>query len=811
MDYDLKTFDQWMPGSPSNSDVFYLSIGANPFTSIGSLGSVSCASAPAYSDSLYSGKVWWWGNDTISCSGTCNQNSTVEPCHMTGSRIFDYKLDDAAPILRVGLNTGFCIWSFGTFDIKILPTKIDYIDPIGSFVTNGSVSNNPQGLGTSTQTCVGLIADGATQIVLRHEVLGPGQVEFQVDDTDGGPSTADDVGFLSSLGGQETQTSLSVDAVQLNDGRYMAFAVYHAPADFVTATQYKTQGCRRVRCRAEFQPEEEERVEGSTMTEQYIPVKRPPVVLLHGLWSDASTWGLTLTTQNFITDPNFVVQLGDYHQTNASWFSTNSSVTQFSIIAAIIRLRNQNYAATRADVVGHSMGGVLARLYVQSFSGVPYLRNENFNQGDIHKLITIDSPLKGSGLATFLMRSPKLRFEFSIFGWNCNAGAVSDLDPTRTPAASNAIVQSNLIVTNVYAHAIVGTGGPHALAFPSTAGKDAWLARAINHLGAASYLTETHDLIVDTFSQDGNIANTSPFGFLSSTQPATHDTIHHDARVKTEVLDLLNTNILTTTSFTPTIPTRSINTTPPVIPDPPEVDGLEMISPDANSSYSSGSEIPVVVAPMNGFKPTRILVICPFGAEEIDPEFLTTTMSVPDSAVGLVTFYASAFDADGNFAGTEEVPVLIAPRAELTGISVEPTDIELTRIGPETAVRITGHYDDEVDRDLTNSALGTTYESSDTDVATVSSEGIITSVGFGSCTVTATNGMFSDNATVDVTGLPCPGDITWDNTVDINDLTAVILAWGNCYACGADINQDGVVDINDMTAVILGWGACPAP
>jgi hypothetical protein len=49
--------------------------------------------------------------------------------------------------------------------------------------------------------------------------------------------------------------------------------------------------------------------------------------------------------------------------------------------------------------------------------------------------------------------------------------------------------------------------------------------------------------------------------------------------------------------------------------------------------------------------------------------------------------------------------------------------------------------------------------------------------------------------------------------VDVDDLIAVILAWGPCPApptpCPADVNNSGSVDVDDLIAVILGWGPCP--
>ncbi|MHC5001929.1 MAG: FG-GAP-like repeat-containing protein [Planctomycetota bacterium] len=55
------------------------------------------------------------------------------------------------------------------------------------------------------------------------------------------------------------------------------------------------------------------------------------------------------------------------------------------------------------------------------------------------------------------------------------------------------------------------------------------------------------------------------------------------------------------------------------------------------------------------------------------------------------------------------------------------------------------------------------------------------------------------------------GDANGDGRVDVDDLTAVILAWGSCTApgpaCNADLTGDGAIDVDDLLAVILYWGS----
>ena len=55
----------------------------------------------------------------------------------------------------------------------------------------------------------------------------------------------------------------------------------------------------------------------------------------------------------------------------------------------------------------------------------------------------------------------------------------------------------------------------------------------------------------------------------------------------------------------------------------------------------------------------------------------------------------------------------------------------------------------------------------------------------------------------------CPGDVTLNGVVDVDDLLAIINSWGPpSGACQADIDNNGIVDVDDLLIVINGWGAC---
>ena len=54
--------------------------------------------------------------------------------------------------------------------------------------------------------------------------------------------------------------------------------------------------------------------------------------------------------------------------------------------------------------------------------------------------------------------------------------------------------------------------------------------------------------------------------------------------------------------------------------------------------------------------------------------------------------------------------------------------------------------------------------------------------------------------------LPKAGDVNSDAVIDVDDLLAVINAWGNCPApCDADLTGNGVVDVDDLLLVINNW------
>ncbi len=300
-------------------------------------------------------------------------------------------------------------------------------------------------------TVKGIAADGVGQVVIA---IPAGNVGDQFTVTlfnDQAPSPAqsslpNEDGALGKPGDSTfTASQVTVTARTTSLNGPTAFAAFRAPLDFARplgSGTFKAGFCNgtsnsddQLPCRAVTIV-----VQDLTANTNYslpIQIVRPPVLLVHGLWSNPQALSNFLVLSTGADDPRFYRRTIDYsgpltggdqitatapsHGTFATGRITGNSLgIEFNAprvrqqIAAFlgefksgVNPISAPVAAVQADVVGHSMGGVLAlgmRFSSLGSQAAGYQRNDNLGQGDVHKLITIDTPYLGSPLSIQLLQ-----------------------------------------------------------------------------------------------------------------------------------------------------------------------------------------------------------------------------------------------------------------------------------------------------------------------------------------------------------------------------------------------------------------------
>jgi len=280
-----------------------------------------------------------------------------------------------------------------------LQRPLEILDGV-DFTAGREVSSDPEKLASGGTVVEGAVTDGVARLLLRLSVDKYEPVTFSLQGT--GNPTED--GILRSIDGSQQGNSITVNPVEVSGKQYV-FAIYQAPENFVRDS-YQEEDKKVAERKLPI------KVESSSglQIEQEIKLVRPPVILVHGLWSTKKMWDILNTNYDFKgwleeKIPGITIFTPSY--TNNLSFKENKEVIKKAIIEAKESFKKQGIATVQADVLGHSMGGLLARIYAAGedyYGKGRYLNDKNFKEGDINKLITLDSPHYGAFLADFASR-----------------------------------------------------------------------------------------------------------------------------------------------------------------------------------------------------------------------------------------------------------------------------------------------------------------------------------------------------------------------------------------------------------------------
>ena len=302
------------------------------------------------------------------------------------------------------------------------------IDPVASNLLGGSgVTQNANTIaGASNPSYVsGAAADGVTQVIVEVPTGQAGDtVQLTLLNENGQQDSAANDGGLFPLGGSSGSTSSTLTVQAEATSPPMAFAIWRAPANYYRGSQDSATYRRSLSLQAQCT-----NAGGSpTTVSQQVWTIRPPVVLVHGLWSSPDAWNNFSPTSNnslwnvmFKSAANYNFGVSGVTATsppyaitptgvnaNTLGFAFNAPTVLNAVLKAIGAFETvYNVAAVQADVVAHSLGGAIVRVMpgATTPTGTLFATQNNYGMGPVHKLITIGTPHQGTPLAVDLLPS----------------------------------------------------------------------------------------------------------------------------------------------------------------------------------------------------------------------------------------------------------------------------------------------------------------------------------------------------------------------------------------------------------------------
>lgn len=285
-----------------------------------------------------------------------------------------------------------------------LDAIVDYNDLNGDDIcyddTYSDTGSSPPLVAGSAKTTCGevpdaVVADGATRLLVRLRSSMAGQACFRAnplaiaDQRD--PGTTD-----------PTNSDVIPSDSEFADP-YWTFGTYIAPNQYAElGAGHDSSIDRKIKIEVAFTPAQVLTTTraNTTAIQKEITIQRPPVLLVHGLWSSSDAWARGF--KNPSPTEGWTVKAVDYSAGSGGVIRNNSAIIAKSVQEIIGKLRGKipNTAITKIDIISHSMGGLTVRDYVTQPS---FQNSNNFYQGDVRKFLTITTPHSGSQLANMLI------------------------------------------------------------------------------------------------------------------------------------------------------------------------------------------------------------------------------------------------------------------------------------------------------------------------------------------------------------------------------------------------------------------------
>jgi len=619
----------------------------------------------------------------------------------------------------------------GAYKVAMVVSSQDAsADPIEKTITVAACDPNPDPDITVSffdkdnpdRSVTGAAADGCSEVIVSIENLpegtSPNEVVISPDPNDGRMS--DEKPNLS--GGVFTQTYVAPEFFVREGHREADLAQGQRPIDLhITVKE------RQV-----------------TPASKLLLIK-PPVVLMHGLWSNYECWwdlGTKLVAAHGYDEGH--VLMANY--ANDVYFERNRHVIGNTAESLLRCVHEDGFVAKKVDVVAHSMGGLLTKLY----------GDESY----IRSVTTVGTPHYGSECAELLWSLVDDRFWsppemlyaalFRISGHPATDGAIEDL---RVAAGKDC--SADRLGAHVPICVIAGISPPTNHSSVGFISLLEAICRFSHVLQPGKTLLDLNQLLFGGEENDWVVTASSQKGGWSEALEA--DVVWHcsepeDESVQRTIVAFLHRTASTSppvasakkrTSKGKGIPRRKLAQAE-IGSSPGEV---KINRPDPRQVFQPGDTVTVEIEVSNG--DAMVLVGTSTGsAALLDEKPFAFELQIPIDAVGAISILAGARDDEG-FIGSDEIAIQVESTAQLTGLTVSPDSGVLNlAVGTQLPLVVTGTYTDSVERSVSTSTSGTSYSSSDPNVVDVSDDGLLTVRSKGQATVTIQNSGATEQLTV---------------------------------------------------------------
>ncbi len=705
-------------------------------------------------------------------------------------------------------NLNSMIMGSDTLSYGTLP-KVHFIDPNPLFINDdGEIQiDDPTTIDTTIEV-IGGATDGITKILLVANTDIP--LSFSI------PNSKD--GYITNLDG-DVVTGSSITPIN-----HRIVAVYNVPDGYGTDSLI---GKRTVDI-IEADPTNPDK--NQLISLQLFPA---PVVLVHGMWSGPLVWlngGFTdeLSHAGYSLDfgryNRGYVFLADYGQNNASTFDPLSEASMYgrdavmsAISTALQSYRNSQIAVTQADVVGHSLGGLMARSLSQQESSI---QKSNYNFGYIHRLITLGTPHKGSALGPALYNNKDILAQLSNSDANSFASVsilMKLLGGTIGPCLrdfneNGPVIQNNLqLIPNIETYSIGGDYEGNILNALEYSGVDQLLQiltgkthKQIFQGTVCNLGTEPKsDVIVPLYSQMGGnslgtiysgVSHSSPFGQTSETNFKT---------IQDKVIQLLlSTNLKNFNTGFPAASEIADDCSAPSVTSssqnakttfPNKIQTESISPPKSNTSKILGSQghFVKIISPSSGYlmannatsltlqyqvqngtvPANAVFLVQGIGwyAAPLSPPY-SLSISVPANvAIGKTNIALLVKDTSGLLLA-DTLSIQINPGTSLDSLTSYPKSIILDSTLRTIAVSVEGYYGGNRS-DISSNSAGTIYTWGKGGVFALAANGIVTASKPGTDTLYISNSGKTIKVPVTVTSnyslrTIYPNQINFDQIVD---------------------------------------------